>query len=63
MSRLRLEEIERMFVEFGLSSDEDRQVYRDLATLGLTEETREEFTKIDSTTGPVQEAPHDAELA
>ena len=65
MSRLRPEEIEEMFAEFGLARDEDRQQYRDLATMGIPEELREQNTRIDSTTdSPASENdPNHAKLA
>lgn len=64
MSRLSLEEIEKMFAEFGLARDEDRQPYRDLSTIGFREEPKEESIKVACTSSPA--APddlNDAELA
>ncbi len=65
MSRLSLEEIEKMFAEFGLARDEDRQPYRDLSTIGFSrEEPKEESIKVDCPSSPA--APddlNDAKLA
>jgi hypothetical protein len=50
MSRLSPEEIEKMFAGIGLAHDEDRQLYRDLSRMGLSEAPKEEFIKVDCTT-------------
>ena len=64
MSRLSLEEIEKMFAEFGLARDEDRQAYRDLSSIGSREEPQEESIKIDCTTSPAaRDGLNDAKLA
>ncbi len=64
MSRLSLEEIEKMFAEFGLARDEDRQLYRDLSTIGFKDEPQEESIRIDCTTNsPARNGLNDAKLA
>ena len=53
MSRLSIEEIEKMFGEFGLARDEDRQPYRDLSVLGSSGELQEQAINVDSATTPI----------